>query len=77
MDLVHSFDVRPIGFYSCLINVDFDQFSLSVLNFSPPFDPRFALVVLFLMFECDFQVEEAFALRRLIQVDLIWLIVMN
>jgi len=55
MDLVHSFDVRPIGFYFCLINLDFDQFSLAVLNFSPPFDPRLVLVVLFLMFEFAFQ----------------------
>ena len=58
MDLVHSFDVRPIGFYSCLINLDFDQFSLAVLNFSPPFDPRLVLVVLFLMFEFAFQVRK-------------------
>jgi hypothetical protein len=54
MDLVHSFDVRPIGLYSCLINVDFDQFLLAVLNFSPPFDPRLVLVVLLLMFELFF-----------------------
>ena len=58
MDLVHSFDVRPIVFYSCLINLDFDQFSLAVLNFSPPFDPRLVLVVLFLMFEFAFQVRK-------------------
>ena len=69
MDLVHSFDMRPIRLYSCLINLDFDQFSLAVLNFSPPFDPRLVLVVLFLTFECDFQVEEANALKSLIQVD--------
>jgi len=68
MDLVHSFDVRPTGFYFCLINLDFDQFSLAVLHFSPPFDPRLVLVVLYLMFECDFQVMKQNALRRLMQV---------
>jgi hypothetical protein len=58
MDLVYSFDVKPIGFFSCLINLGFDQFSLAVLNFSPPFDPRLVLVVLFLMFEFAFQVRK-------------------
>jgi hypothetical protein len=69
MNLVHSFGVGPIGFSSCLINLGFDQFLLAVLNFSSPFDPRLVLVVLFLTFGCDFQVEEANALRMLIQVD--------
>ena len=69
MDLVHSLDVRPIGFYSCLINIDFDQFSLAVLNCLPPFDPRLVLVVLLLTFELFFQDKEAIALRSLIQVD--------
>ena len=69
LDLVHCFDVIPTGIYSCLINPDFDQFLLAVLNFSPPFDPRLVLVVLLLTFELFFQVKEAIALRSLIQVD--------
>ena len=69
MQLVNVFDMGPTGSCFYLINIDFDQFSLAVLNFSSPLDPRLVLVVLFLMFECDFQVEEANALRRLIQVD--------
>jgi hypothetical protein len=74
IDLVHSFDVRPIGPYSGVIYLDSCWVSLAVLNFSSPLDPRLVLVVLFLMFECDFQVEEANALRRLMQVDWVWFI---
>ena len=54
---------------SYLINLDFDQFSCSVLVYFSFFDPRPWPKGLLLMFEFDFQVEEANALRRLIQVD--------
>ena len=69
MDLVHSFDMRPIGLCSYLINLDFDQLSCSVLVYFSSFDPRPCPSGLLLMFEFDFQVEEAIALRSLIQVD--------
>jgi hypothetical protein len=69
MQLVHSFDMRPIRFYSYLINLDFEQFSLAVLIFLPPFDPRLVLVVLLLTFELFFQVKKQNALKSLIQVD--------
>ena len=69
MDLMNAFDMRPIGLCSYLINLDFDQVSCSVLVYFSSFDPRLCPSGLLLMFELDFQVEEAIALRRLIQVD--------
>jgi hypothetical protein len=69
MDLVHSFDMRPIGLCYYLINIDFGKLSCSVLVYFSSFDPRLWPKGLLLMFEFDFQVEEAIALRRLIQVD--------
>jgi hypothetical protein len=69
MQLVYSFGMRPIGLCSYLINLDFDQFSCSILVYFSSFDPRLWPKGSLLTFEFDFQVEEAIALRRLIQVD--------
>jgi hypothetical protein len=69
MQLVYSFDMGPTGICSYLINLDFDQVSCSVLNIFSSFDPRLWPKGSLLTFEFDFQVEEAIALRRLIQVD--------
>jgi len=68
MMMMNDMIVKPLGFASCLINLGCDHFSLAVLNFSSPFDPRLVLVVLYLMFECDFQVKRQNTLRRWIHI---------
>ena len=69
MQLVNAFDMGPTGICSYLINLDFDQVSCSVLNIFSSLDPRLWPKGLLLTFELFFQVNEAIASRRLIQVD--------
>jgi hypothetical protein len=68
INLVYGLDVRPIGFSLYVINDDVDHVSLAVLTFFLLFDPRLVLVVLYLMFECDFQVKRQNTLRRWIHI---------